>query len=414
MKKSPLFPIFFTVFIDLIGVGIVIPILARLFLDADHGVMPGHVPESVRTITLGFLIASYPLAQFFGAPILGTLSDRFGRKKILIVSLIGTFIGYLLFASGIILKHLYLLFFSRILDGFTGGNISIAMSAIADISDAKSKAKNFGLIGMAFGLGFILGPYFGGKLSDPHLIGWFNYSTPFLFAALLCLINIGLVVIRFRETLTSRNQARKINVFMGFKNLAKAWRMIHLRTMFIVVFFLTFGFNFFTQFFQVFLIDKFHYTQSQIGDLFGYIGLWIAATQGILIRSLAKKYAPPQILIWSCFCLAMVFPLLLIPYKAYMLYFILPFISIFQGLSHPNSTAIISNLADKNIQGEILGINQSIQSLGMSLPPIIAGFIVSLNRNLPILVAGAMTLLAWLIFVIFFFNKNKGKLTISG
>ena len=146
------------------------------------------------------LIASYPLAQFFGAPILGALSDKHGRKKIILISLIGTFFGYLLFAYGIITKNVTLLFASRMLDGFTGGNISTIMSAIADVSTVKDKTKNFGMIGMAFGLGIILGPFIGGNLADPNNVSWFNHSTPFWFAALICLFNIALVVFNFKET----------------------------------------------------------------------------------------------------------------------------------------------------------------------------------------------------------------------
>ena len=139
------------------------------------------------------------MAQFFGAPILGAMSDRFGRKKILILSLVGTCIGYLFFGAGIAAASLITLFISRAIDGFTGGNISIALSAIADISDPKEKAKNFGLIGMAFGLGFILGPYIGGKLADPSVVGWFTHSTPFWFAAALTFLNIILVTFRSEE-----------------------------------------------------------------------------------------------------------------------------------------------------------------------------------------------------------------------
>ena len=188
--KAPLLTIFLTVFLDMLGVGIVIPVIAPLLLDPSHNMLSVDYTVEARTILLGFLIAAYPLAQFFGAPMLGALSDRFGRKKLLFISLIGTFAGYILFATAILEQNIYLLFFSRLLDGFTGGNISIALSAISDSSDEKSKAKNFGIVGAAFGLGFILGPYIGGKLADPGIVSWFNASTPFWFAAILTAVNL--------------------------------------------------------------------------------------------------------------------------------------------------------------------------------------------------------------------------------
>ncbi len=397
LKKISILPIFLTVLIDMIGVGIIIPVFAVILLRPDTGLLPPETAESTRLIMIGFLIAAYPIAQFFGAPILGSLSDRFGRKIILILSLAGTVFGYLLFAYGITANLLIILFLGRILDGFTGGNISIAMSAIADISDAKEKAKNFGLVGMAFGFGFILGPAIGGKLSDSSLVSWFNFATPFWFAAGLTVLNIFFILWKFEETFTSSTK-RPMSLLTGFHNIAKAFRLTTLRTMLLVVFLLTLGFNFFTQFFQVFLIQKFAYTQSDIGNIFAFIGLCIAFVQGILTRPLSKRFVPTSIMSFCALGLACTLPALILPSESWMLYVLLPFVAVFNGLTYPNANAIISNLADAESQGEVLGINQSMQALAMAIPPIIAGFIVTIDRNLPILTAGVLTLAAWFVF----------------
>ena len=408
-KKFVMLPIFFTVFLDLLGLGIVIPILPAVLLDPRSAVLPFSYDFSTRTLIYGFLIASYPLAQFFGAPILGSLADQKGRKKLLTISLLGTLLGYILFALGIMYNNIYLLFIGRILDGFTGGNISIAQSSIADISTPETKSRNFGLIGMAFGLGFIIGPYIGGKLADPSIISWFSYATPFWLSVILTSINILLVLLYFPETLVNISVASKVSILTGFKNIKKAFTYKDLRTMFLVGFLLTVGFNFFTQFFQVFLIGKFQFNQSKIGDLFAYMGIWIALSQGVFLRPLSKKYNPMSILSVCIILLALTFPLLLLPTKAIGIYLIIPFIAIFQGLTQPNSTAIISNLADKDRQGEILGINQSIMSLAQAIPPIIAGFITSISLNLPTIFAAGSTLVAWLVFRIFFIKQQKLK-----
>ncbi len=396
-KKISILPIFLTVLIDMIGVGIIIPVFAVILLTPDTGLLPAGTPESIRTIVIGFLVAAYPLAQFFGAPILGALSDRYGRKRILVLSLIGTVFGYILFGFGIQQNLLVVLFLGRILDGFTGGNISIAMSAIADISDPKEKAKNFGLVGMAFGFGFILGPAIGGKLSDPSLVSWFNFATPFWFAALLTIANIFFILWKFQETFSIPQHSR-ISLLTGFHNIRKAFSLKTLRTMLFVVFLLTLGFNFFTQFFQVFLIQKFSYTQSDIGNIFAYVGVCIALVQGVLTRPLSKRFAPTSIMTVCALGLSFTLPMLLLPPESWMLYLIVPFVAVFNGLTYPNANAIISNLADAKSQGEVLGINQSMQALAMAFPPIIAGFIVTIDRNLPILTAGVLTFLGWAVF----------------
>lgn len=400
-KKFSIGTIFFTVFLDLLGLGIIIPILPALLIDPIDGILPMTYSFSTRTLIFGFLIASYPLAQFFGAPILGSLADQKGRKKILVLSLIGTVIGYAIFILGILTSNLFLLFLGRIVDGFTGGNISIAQSAIADVSTEETKSRNFGLIGMAFGLGFIIGPYIGGKLSDSSIVSWFSYATPFYLTILLAIINVFLVMFNFSETLVAK-RAVKVNLLTGFTNIKKAFTYKDLRVMFLVVFLLTVGFNFFTQFFQVFLFEKFKFTQSQVGDFFAYMGIWIAIAQGGVLRPLSKKFKPAKILSYSIVLLAISFPFLLIPQERIWLYLIVPFIAIFQGLNQPNGTAIISNLVGREKQGEILGINQSISSLAQAVPPIIAGFVTAVNINLPTWFAAVSTFLAWLIFKGFF------------
>jgi DHA1 family tetracycline resistance protein-like MFS transporter len=356
-----------------------------------------HYSLSTRAILLGALIAMFPLAQFFGAPMLGGYADHYGRKKVLMLSIFGTVIGYLIFIAGILTHDIFLLFAGRLLDGFTGGNVSIALAAAADESDEKEKATNFGLTGVAIGLGLILGPVIGGRLAENTMIAGFTYATPFLFAAILSCINVLLVMAFFKETVHHRIKT-KITAWSGFANIKKAWELKNLRTLFIVTFFIAFGFNFFVQFFQVFLIQRFDFTETQIGNFFAYGGLWIAISQGLITPLMVRKFKNSQILNIALFLLAMSFPVLLLPEKVTMLYIVLPFVAVFYGLTQPTSMALVSNLSDEDSQGEILGINQSIQSLAQAIPPIVAGVIVSLNAELPTLVGACATFVAWLVF----------------
>jgi DHA1 family tetracycline resistance protein-like MFS transporter len=418
--KQLLIPVFLTVFIDLLGATLVLPILAPLFLDLQHGIWPidirslsnpaKDIPSILRerTFIFGLLIASFPLAQFFGAPLLGAWADKAGRKKVLTISLIGTLIGYILFAIGVHQHWVWLLFAARILDGFTGGNISIAFSAISDVSTPETKTKNFGLIGMAFGLGFIIGPYIGGKLSDPNLVSWFNFETPFWFAAILCLVNIILVLRFFFETLKTPS-TKPIDLLQGFRNIAAAVNKPHLRKIFLVVFLVTFGFSIFTQFLQVFLIQKFSFSQSDIGDYFAFIGICIAITQGFITRLISKRLKPEMAVSIFMFTLAIALVLILFPGQSMYLYLLSPLIAVSQGVMSPNLQTIVSNSGGPQEQGEILGMNQSVQSLAQGIPPIVAGIVVSINMYLPITLAAAFTLMAWFAFYIYRQSKNTSN-----
>jgi DHA1 family tetracycline resistance protein-like MFS transporter len=347
---------------------------------------------------LGFLLGIYSIAQFFGAPVLGTLADQYGRKKMLLLSLAGTCLGYVLFAIGIVQRDIWLCFLSRILDGFTGGNISIAYSAIADITDEKNRSRNFGLVGMSFGLGFILGPFLGGKLADPHLVSWFTLATPYWFAAILGAFNMIVLSVMFRETLTHKSKVR-VSFFTGFRNVGTALKQKNLLTIFLTVFLVTSGFNFFTEFFQVFLIHKFAYGPSDIADLFAYIGLWLVLTQGGINAPLSKRFKPAVLVRYGIFLTAVTFPFLLLPTDAAWMYAIVPFIAIFNGVTTPNLTAVISLHATPEERGSMLGIRQSMRAVAIAIPPIIAGFITTIAVDLPIWAAGVFTFLGGVVFL---------------
>jgi len=393
-SKTSLVTLLIIIFIDMIGVGIIIPILPLVFFEAS--ILPEATSHVMRTFLLGLLLASYPLAQFIGAPMLGVLSDKHGRKNILIISLLGSAIGYALFAYGIIIGNIYILFFSRLLDGFTGGNISVARAAIADISTKENKVKNFGLIGMVFGVGFIVGPFVGGKLTDASFVSWFTYTTPFWAAMLLVTLNIIFILLVFEETLKERIQ-KKITLFTGFLDIREGFANKTLRPLFITSFFVFFGWSFFTMFFQIFLYDTFTFTPAQIGTYFAYIGLWIAIAQGIIIRPISTKVTPEKLVMWSLFAVPVVLLFYLVATKTYMLYLIVPFLAVSFGFITPNLSTLLSNAVSESKQGEVLGTQQSMLSLANVFPAVLGGISLALNVHLPIMLA-AVTILGTAVY----------------
>lgn len=394
--------ILLTVLIDMIGVGIIIPVIPALFFESNASFFPESASADYRSIVYGLLLSCFPIMQFFGAPVLGALSDRYGRKPMLMTSMVGTMVGYLLFGYAISIQNIYLLFFSRMLPGFMGGNVSIIYSAIADTSTTADKAKNFGMVGAAFGIGFIIGPALGGYLADNTVVSWFNHSTPFWFTASLTFLNILLVQFFFSETLKNKVKDAKITFLTGFKNIATSFTDKTLRTIFSVVIFTSLGFTFFTQFFSVRLIQLFDYTEKDIGIYFGWVGIWIVLTQAIVVRRTSGKIAPSKILTYSIFGVAFTVGISLVPTQSFWFYIIAPFMALSQGLTSPNLTTVVSEQAGPERQGQILGINQSMNSLGHAIPPILAGYLNTLNDNFPLLVGSFFILTAWLIFVFIF------------
>ena len=396
-KKASLGSLFFVVFLDLLGIGIIIPILPLVFYETS--LLPAGTSTATIDILLCLLIASYPFAQFFGAPILGAVADKHGRKPVLLLSLAGAAIGYGLFGLGLVIGSVALLFFSRMLAGFMAGNLAVVKAIIADTSDHKSRVKNFGMIGMAFGLGFILGPFLGGVLANPNLVSWFSPSTPFWFATLLLVINIIFVYFNIKETLVTPSHIR-ITPWTGFINIRRAFSMPTINVVFLSFFLWIFGFSFFTQFFPVYLHDKYGATPSQIGMIFAYMGIWIAFAQGVFVRPFAEHFKPASILKFTILFSSLLVLSMAFPTALWMLYFLFPFMALNNGLTHPNFSALFSIHATKESQGEIMGIEQSLTSLAMTIPAVIAGFAISFGTSLVLYLGSFFVFLAWLVFVL--------------
>ena len=394
-NKKYLFVILLVVFLDLLGITIIIPVIPALFEGTDSSFQFYSVES--RSIFYGLLIGSYSAMQFIGAPILGALSDNNGRRPILTISLIGAFIGYLLFGWAISMKIFWLLFIARMIPGFMGGNLAVIYSSLADISKQEDKAKNFGLVGAAFGLGFTIGPGIGGFLADNSIVAWFSYATPFWFTAILTLINLILVRLYFPETLVNKSDS-KVSIFQGLANITKVFKMPKLRGILSIVLLIQLGFTFFTQFYSIILYRDLGFSVKQVGFLFLWIGVWMTFTQSYLVRVLSGKIDQRKLLSITIPILTVLVISLVFSDNIVMAYVINALIAIAFGLTSPNLTALVSNEAPNDRQGEVLGINQSVNSVGQLVPPLIGGFILALGTHYPILAGGLVILAAAILF----------------
>jgi len=399
--KRHLWFLYFTVFLDMLGIGILIPIIPQLLgepsspyylLDPSKG--------DLGLILLGLLVATYPLAAFFASPILGALSDKYGRKPVLFISILGTSASYFVFAFAIWTGNLPLLFISRLIDGATGGNISVAQAAIADSTAPEERTKAFGMMGATFALGFILGPFLGGVLSSPSILPFFSASTPFIFSGVLALANAFSIRFFFRESISEKHPDRKIKMLASFENIAKARKYENIRGLFLVSFLFNFGFSFFTSFFNVYLTNKFGFSSVQIGNFFAYVGIWIIITQLVVVRYLANKFREADLLGPAYIMTGIGLMLYLVPQVWWALLFVVPIASIPNGIQQANFSSLLTKRTEEDVRGEVLGIGSSISSLGQSLPPIFAGLIAAAIASfVPVILASLIIFTNGFIFI---------------
>jgi DHA1 family tetracycline resistance protein-like MFS transporter len=416
-RRNPLLAVFTTVLMDMLGFGILIPVFPLLISPGSpFRVTPESWSFTEGLVMLGWLQGVYPLCIFLAAPILGQLSDRHGRRPVLALSIFGTAIGYFLFAVGIMTANIPLLFVSRALDGITGGNIAVANAAIGDISTNENRAKNFGVLGAAFGIGFVVGPYLGGKLSSPGVSfyglfdtpGWFGATTPFWFAGGLALVNCALILTSLPETLTNKVTTGRIAVTQSIRNVRAGFTSERLRTVILASFLFNGGFTFFTTFFGVYLRNNFGFGSSETGDYFAYVGICIALAQAVLVRRVAPHVADWKVLRLSMFGTAAVMAVFFFAPSGNNLWVLLPvpFFAACNGLTMANMQSLVSRSAEFGRQGEAMGIASSVGSLAQVPASVLVGYITSgITSAQPLIVASLCITAAGIVFVLLFRPK---------
>jgi multidrug resistance protein len=341
--------------INSLGFGIIVPVMYA------YGKTFG-----LTGVSLGLLMASFSVAQFFATPILGSLSDKWGRKPILAVSLAGTCVSFLLFAEA---RSLAVLFAARILDGLTGGNISVAQAMIADTATPHNRAQRFGILSSSFAFGFVIGPFIGGVFNA------ISPQAPFFFAAGISLIGTLCTVFLLKETnLTDKETRLNFSNKFKFASLITTLRRPAIGTAIFIGFLLTMA-----QFamgigFQTFSIDILKITPTQMGIFLACFGICGIIAQ-LCVPFFTKVFSSKSVILllstFLCFVSMFItgFTSVFIPFAV-----CLGVYGLFNGLRNPMLNAIITDNTNTSEQGKILGINQSYASIGQTLGPLIAGF----------------------------------------
>ena len=357
MNKK-LFSVILVVFIDLLGFSLILPLLpyyAKTF--------------AADSFTTGLLVAAYALAQLIGAPLLGRLSDRYGRRPILLVSIFGTFLGFLLLGFAI---TLWMLFASRIIDGITGGNLSIAQAYITDVTDAKSRSQGLGLIGAAFGIGFIIGPVVGGVLSQ-----W-GYAVPAFAAATLSFANLVLIYAWLPESLTpemrAAKQVQRPAVTVGA--LLAALQRPFSGSLLISRFVFGLAFATFQSIFSLYALLKFNLNARDTGFVLAYVGVLSVITQGFLVGYITKKVREDILIVVGVAVLMVTLIGWAVAPSLLILLIIMAPNSMAFGLLNTLFSSTLTKSVEPHEIGGILGLSASIESSTRIIAPTVGGFLL--------------------------------------
>lgn len=369
-----LIPLFIVVVIDDIGFGIVFPILGPLFFSENYAILSKDTTIELRNILYSASIASFFLFMFLGSSILGNLSDRFGRRNVIITALFGVVLAYLACAIGIIYHSILLLILGRCLAGFMGGSLTIAQAAIVDISSQESKTKNIALISLASCIGFVIGPLLGGvtvgRLSDSLL----HFAIPFFIAALLALINALFLIFTFKETYNPPKILPPIRVTRIFHTISDIFSNKDIGILCVITVFFQISWSMFFQFISVYMVRNFHYDSLSLGAYYGYLGFIFGLSMLLVIRIAMKFMSMNSITTLSLTVQTITIFITAMLESAVGFWVVTIPVVVCVALSYATLTTHLSNCVTEDKQGWIMGVSGSI----MAMAWVLASMIISI------------------------------------
>jgi MFS transporter, DHA1 family, tetracycline resistance protein len=380
--RKPIIVIFITIFIDMLGFGIIIPILP--IFSKELG---------AENYQVGLIAMSFPVMNFLFAPFWGSLSDRYGRRPVILISVLITGLAYLLFSQTV---NLWLLLLSRLFAGIGSANLSVAQAYIADVTSPQQRAKAMGMIGAAFGLGFIIGPTVGGymkSISSPGHVDFVGY-----LAAGLCLINLIMAYLLLPESLKERKPGLRFN-FKVVSGIVAELRKPTIRELLVINFIFITSFMIMQMSVSLFWKEKIGLSDVELGNMFAFIGLATVIVQGGLVGKLVRQFGETRLLAYGSYLF--IASLVIIPWVTPQTFMPFEFIALAMmalanGCLTPSITSLLSKTAESKDVGQVLGVNQSFGSLARATGMGLSGFMYGLEFHLPFM-AGAVMMLACII-----------------
>lgn len=386
-----IFALCLVIFVDAMSLGMVLPVFAPMFTH-DHGVLFAvDTSLAVRQFAYAMIVSLPMMFLIFGPPFLGYLSDNYGRKRILLVGLIGLALASLLSIFSLVIGSLFLLFLSRILVGFLDGTQAIAQAAIADVSAPDNKARNLSFITFFGAMGFTVGPVLGGFMADPDIVSWFNYHTPFYFAFALAIVNAVALQLTFRETYIPTTK-QSLSYRAVIKNTVQTCFDHRLRGLSILYLAMQFCWGGYFQAISLYLVTNFDYSSSQIGGFVTYLSLIFTLSLIVLIKVLLKHFQHHRLVFVGVILIALGMMSMTIFYNHLLVVWLIVIpLTVGVAISYNVLLAMFSNAVSKTEQGKVMGATVALVAIGwLSAALLIGAFAHHLRWYF--LLLGAVTL----------------------
>jgi DHA1 family tetracycline resistance protein-like MFS transporter len=396
-----LLPLFMVILLDVAGIILVLPVLTPLILQTDSNLVPASTSLFVRDFLYGLSLAIFPLFMFFSTPILGDLSDKFGRKKILLFCLLASAASYFIAGIGIIYNSLITVLASRAIAGLAAGTQPIATAAIIDVSTPKTKTKNLAGVVFTSSLGLILGPAIGGITAEKSIVSWFSYDTPFFFATGICLLNAVLLCFLLKET-SSAKEKQAIKITKGFRLFIAAFSEKKFRLLSSLFFCFILAWSLYYQTINWLFMEKYHYSVGKLGLFVSYIGVIFAFTTSIIARFIMRLFSNEvNAFVFFIFTMAIanIGAAMSHGELAQWLWVILNAAS--DVICYTVALGIFSNLANHESQGWIMGVSGSIGAITWAIGALIAGPLGYISIYTPLWTAGILCLMSFFLTLIY-------------
>src|SRR3989338_1627209 len=380
------FPLLLVLFIDGMGLGLVFPILNSMIMDPHSTVVSAHLSPNMRNLIFGSTIGVFMLCWFFGAAFLGDLSDQIGRKKSLMICLLGAFLGYLLSAFSVWFNAFWLLILGRMIAGFTAGSQPIAQAAIVDISTEEHKARNIGWILFAISMGFVFGPLLGGLLSDQNIFSGFNYSIPFVFAAVISLLNAFLLQVLFYETFHPKEK-KKIKIYRAIQIFISAFQHEKVRELSYIFLVMVFGWSSFYTFISMFLLKEYQFSTVYVSLFMGCLGIGFGIGNGFLVDYCTHRYRLKSIVVTHLLLTAFFIFVIVSTFSPFYAWLAVVPVGALGAVAYAVILTIFSNQVDADSQGWVMGITGAIMAFAFGMNGIFVGMLADMGARIPIVLA---------------------------